>query len=307
MKEDAKNIREPNKAGMPQVPKWEKLRRKLKCQKCKYSGNGVVYKYILTCECNKNPKRLSQCSKRFGLIKLAIYILTCIPIVKIFSIAFQKTENFFLSATIMLCFACLFDLVMLTLEALGKNFFDYLEKARRKEYEKEMKKIEEIKEEGIRIKEEKHAAEERKAEDIKNANLQYKKFEKLNDNKIIEKLFQKEFKDVLTQMESLCEVITPESFSSDQLRYLFKMYLPEVLTVCEDFIVKYESETLSEEDKKIQEIKNLLIKIADNLGEIRQKIIDKDNLELWIRIVALNESFKVKKDAENKEEENAEC
>lgn len=305
MKDDTKKIKEANREEIP-LPKWEKLSEKLKCQKCKYSGNGVVYKYILTCECKKNPKRLSQCSKRFGLIKFAIYILTCIPIVKIFSIALKITENFFLSATIMLCFAFVFDLVILTLESLGKNFFEYLEKARRKEYEKEIKKIEQIKEEEIKIKEEKLAAEERKEEDVKNAIFQYEKFEKMKENKIIKKIFQKEFKEVLTQMEGVCEVITPESFSSEQLRYLFKMYLPEVFIVCEDFIIKYESETLSEEDKKIQEIKNLLRKIADNLGEIRQKIIEKDNLDLWVRIVALNESFKVKKDVDN-QKEDAEC
>ena len=64
MKEDAKNIREPNKAGMPQVPKWEKLRRKLKCQKCKYSGNGVVYKYILLSIYHRNNK-IPRCRRYF--------------------------------------------------------------------------------------------------------------------------------------------------------------------------------------------------------------------------------------------------
>lgn len=277
---------------IPEKPIWLTLEEKLKCGECKVKSCDYRDRY------GPNLSMALDCPKKALIFNILINWVSAIPIFFIFKRIFTLTsEKFFLSLFLSLIILFLYDMFFVIVENLLRSFSGFLEIKREKDYKRKLKIIEEMEKQKKKEKEQEKEKEKLRFRDIENAFTIYKEFVELEDSKAIKEKFQKPYSQMLSTLKELCDDLKLEHFANPTVRNLFKIYLPEILETCKNFVLQYQKNLLT--PKEFAMFRKLLKTTSEKFVKVKQTMWQKETTNLYINMSALDEALSTR--AENKE------
>lgn len=278
--------------------KWIPLREKLGCSDCKktcyYKGSyhSSSPNSIIECQINK-------ITKKFIFLKDWV---SAIPIFFLFGKVFYMLPEgyFFLSISISLAILFAYDMIIIGIEKLVMRFFETLEKKRRSKYERELKRKKLFEEQEKQKKEYEEAKEKLYFKEVEMARKMYQELNELDDARAIKEQFFEKYQEMLKSLKEICDDLTPEEFFNTTVKNLFKIYLPELLRICQDFVIKYDKGILSSEEMVLFE--KLLKTSKERFVKVRKVMWEQEKVDLYINMSALIETFSTSNEREDKNE-----
>lgn len=269
---------------IPEKPIWLTLEEKLKCGECKVES--CEYKRLY----GPNLSMALDCPKKALVLNILINWVSAIPVFFVFKRIFTLTsEKFFLSLLSSLIILFLYDMFFVIVESLLRGFSRFLEIRRKKDYNKKVEIIEEMKEQKQKEQEKEQEKEKLRFRDVENAFTIYKEFEELEDSRAVKEKFKKPYSQMLSTLKELCDDLNPEHFANPIVKNLFKIYLPEVLEICKNFVLQYQKNLLT--PKEFAMFRKLLRTASDKFVKVKQTMWQKETTNLYINMSALDEAL----------------
>lgn len=277
---------------IPEKPVWLTLEQKLKCGECK----------VKSCEYRKlygpDLSMVLNCPKKAWGLNILINWVSAIPVYFIFKRIYALTsEKFCLSLLISLTILFFYDMFFVIVEKSIQSFSRFLESKRKKDYKKQVQIIEEMKKRKKEEKEQEKQKEKLRFRDVENAFTIYKEFEELEDSRAVKEKFKKPYSQMLSTLKELCDDLKPEHFTNPTVKNLFKIYLPEVLEICKNFVLQYQKKLLT--PREFAMFRKLLRTASDKFVKVKQTMWQKETTNLYINMSALDEALSTRN--ENKE------
>ncbi len=271
---------------IPEEPVWQTLREKLDCEDCENSSCSHRGYF------GHSLHMLMDCPKKAVPINFFLNYVSAIPIFFLFRKIFSLTSGkFFLSLFVSLVVLFFYDMTFVVIEKIIGMFFTNLEKKRLEDYQKKLKKIEEMKNEKEERERQEKERERQRLKDIEDARAIYNRFKKLESSKVIKERFSKPYDEMLVGLKEVCDDLQLEHFSNRVVKNLFKFYLPELLDASEKFVAEYEKELLS--PKELAIFRKLLKTAEENFGTAKRAMQQhqKASNSLYANMLELDEAF----------------
>lgn len=268
------------KNNIAEEPKFEWLDEKYKCDECMFRRKG---------KCSKPISIACDCRKRFGIFILIANILAIGIIYLVFSKALYTSKSLMVSILLTAIAMCIMDFIFIGGRKLIRRVFSKIEKKRYQSYQQQVNNIE-------KMKQEKQKKEQVKSTDVNLAKQLIQKFYDMRKTENIKKNLNpfktKKFREFLKILLEVDKILLAESFDYNEVKYFFKINLPEFFNICENYAQHYTEDNLTQKER--ESFDRLLESFILKSKEIQEILNGKKNLNLEVRMQALNSSMNPK-------------
>lgn len=278
---------------IPKKPEWVPLREKLDCSNCPKKCEYNRYRHM-------EPTSLLAC-KRKGISLIYQGCVNGVSAIPLFFVSRKifyafSDKFFFLPLLILLVIVCFYDEIWIFIEKRTVAFFENLEKRRRNKYEAQIKRIEFLEEQKKQKEADAEAKRKVSAEEIKQAKNLYRELKKLQASDAIQGNLSGKYKEMLNALKEVCDDLSPEEFLNNTLKSLIKVYLPEFLKICQNFVTQDSKGILTSQETQLFE--KLLGTTKERLVRIRCFMWEQDKTNLRIDMTSLEEVFSISSEKE---------
>lgn len=280
---------------VPKRPEWISLRQQLDCsncsKKCEYRHSCTSPASILECKRNGASQAYQCC----------INGISAIPLLFLFRRVYDMFSGkyFFLPLLVSLMIVFFYDTLWIFIEKRTITFFENKEKRRRHKYEERIKQIERLEKQQRQKEAEAEAKKKVSSEEIKLVKNLYRELKKLQNSEAIQGKFSEKYEEMLKALKGVCDDLSPEEFLDNTLKSLIKVYLPEFLGICQNFVTQYNKGILTSQETQLFE--KLLKTTKERLIRVRRFMWEQDKTSLCVNMAALEEVFSISNEKEEAE------